>query len=93
MCFQKDHTVRNVFLYTNGTDGFSAYKGKVPYGLSLGDTRRQVEARLGPPAKTGGAPIINFWVDYPSKFLGITYATKSNEDFEARIATLSLNIR
>lgn len=41
--------VKAVYLYPNQTRYFGAYKGKLPLGLSPGDTKASVEEKLGPP--------------------------------------------
>lgn len=44
-----DQKVETVYLYPSTIQGFGAYKGKLPFGLSPRDTRANVEDKLGQP--------------------------------------------
>merc|ERR1711879_912791 len=47
-----------VFLYNEGVDGFSAYRGPLPQSLQWADVSRDVVARLGEPSdKYGGGRV------------------------------------
>jgi hypothetical protein len=45
--------VESVFLYAEGIAGFAQYTGTLPFDLTWGTTRAQVEAALGAPTASG----------------------------------------
>jgi hypothetical protein len=45
--------VETVFLYSQGFEGFSAYGGALPNGLSLASSRAEVRTALGDPVMSG----------------------------------------
>jgi hypothetical protein len=49
----RDQKVQTVFLYSEGFEGFSAYAGALPAGLSLASSRADVRAALGVPVMSG----------------------------------------
>jgi hypothetical protein len=49
----RDQKVQTVFLYSEGYEGFSAYAGTLPAGLSLASSRADVRAALGVPVMSG----------------------------------------
>jgi hypothetical protein len=49
----RDQKVRTVFLYSEGYEGFSAYTGVLPAGLSLASSRADVRAAMGEPVMSG----------------------------------------
>ena len=53
------------FLYAEGADGFSAFRGKLPHGLTLSDPRGDVESKLGPPERSSGGGELTFEAGYP----------------------------
>lgn len=44
-----DQKVESVFLYPGKDDGFDAYQGELPFGLTFTDTMEMVEQKLGRP--------------------------------------------
>ena len=44
-----DQIVRIAYLYIDNAEGFAAYKGKLPFGLTANDTMADVEYKLGHP--------------------------------------------
>lgn len=46
-----DQKVQNVFLYPGDSDGFAAYSGELPLGLTFTDTMEMVEQKLGYPVE------------------------------------------
>ncbi|MGL5863577.1 MAG: hypothetical protein ACRCY9_20245 [Phycicoccus sp.] len=50
-----DHTVRAVFLYARGVEGFGQFDEALPAGLSFEATREHVRATLDSPAMGGDA--------------------------------------
>jgi hypothetical protein len=78
------------FLYADGVEGHTQYKGRLPRGLSFSHTRQQIESLLGKPSKFGGAGISNYWEEYKTMGMLIAYNTKSHLDFNARISHIAL---
>jgi hypothetical protein len=85
-----DEMVTSFFLYAEGVDGYREYQGRLPRGLSFSHTRQQIESLLGKPSKFGGAGISNYWANYETMGVLITYNTKSYLDFNARISHIVL---
>jgi hypothetical protein len=46
-----DQNVQSVLLYSGNADGFAAYSGQLPFGLSFTDTMEIVEQKLGHPVE------------------------------------------
>jgi hypothetical protein len=44
-----DQKVQGIFLYPGNNDGFDAYQGQLPFGLTFSDTMEIVEHKLGRP--------------------------------------------
>lgn len=57
--------VTTVHLFSEGRDGFSAYRGELPGGLTMGDGRSAVRARLGPPSLRGWRRVLPFGASRP----------------------------
>ncbi len=51
----RKHLVETVFLYSEGFEGFSAYTGALPMGLSFANSRTEVRTALGEPVRSGEA--------------------------------------
>jgi hypothetical protein len=49
----RDRKVKTVFLYSQGFEGFSAYGGALPCGLSFASSRADVLAAVGDPVMSG----------------------------------------
>jgi hypothetical protein len=84
-------TVRTIFVNAPGVDGVDGYAGELPFGLSMANTRAEVERKLGrPPRSLGGG---NSWFQamYPRVGLSLTYATKSGRQADSPIRRLSLS--
>lgn len=50
-----------IFLYGQGDDEFSEYRGALPGGLSLSDGQEQARAKLGPSVKFNDARGLEIW--------------------------------
>ncbi len=44
-----NQTVKSVYLYPSDTDGFAAYRSKLPFGLASNDNMAAVEQKFGQP--------------------------------------------
>jgi hypothetical protein len=86
--FNKSDVLTTIFAYTDKADGFGPYAGKLPYGITLQLTRREVESKLGPPERSGGGTI-NYWSDYTSKGIGFTYNSMDVNNLDAKIYTIN----
>jgi hypothetical protein len=49
----QERRIKTVFLYSQGFEGFSAYAGALPLGLTLNSSRAEVRAAMGDPAMSG----------------------------------------
>jgi hypothetical protein len=45
--------VSSIFFYTDGRDGYSGFRGELPYSIHFGDSSESVLAKLGQPKKRG----------------------------------------
>ncbi|MCL2021867.1 MAG: hypothetical protein FWG81_07195 [Betaproteobacteria bacterium] len=59
--------LETIFLYAENVEGFSQYKGEIPYSLKFSETRQSIEQRFGIPTISGGNDVIQFWVSYPER--------------------------
>jgi hypothetical protein len=95
LALKPNHTVRAVFLYSEGVEGFSAYADALPAGVSLSSSRADVQAACGEAAmsmEAGGIGLmaIDFAFDrYESgdHYLRFEYVTG---DSAIRLVTLGL---
>jgi len=86
----KEDVLDAFFLYAEGADKFKQYRGELPEGLRILETRREVEQKLGEPKISGGEEVIPFWAAYPSKGVSITYVSKDTKDLGNRIHHLTV---
>jgi len=90
----RDDELTTIFLYSEGTDRFRQYQGDLPSGLSFQLTRKEVESILGPPGKSGGGGGSygwdNYWAEYRSKRIRITYDGNRADDLNLRIRDISI---
>lgn len=85
----ENNTIAGIFLYAQGADGFDAYPGELPLGLSWADVRRDVERKLGAPTATGGDGAIPFWARHQHG-VSVSYRDKSTTDFDNPLHHLTL---
>jgi hypothetical protein len=50
---EKDGSVRTVFLYSQGFEGFAQYLGSLPAGLTFSSSRVDARAAMGSPVMSG----------------------------------------
>jgi hypothetical protein len=60
-----DGRVASVFLYAEGYQDCKGFAGELPEGISFTDDRREVQARLGQPAASGGGTVMPFLGEAP----------------------------
>jgi hypothetical protein len=53
LALTRDHTIKTVYLYSEGYEGFSEYTGGLPAKLSFSSSRSDVRAALGAPVMSG----------------------------------------
>ena len=63
-----DQMVKSVYLYPSGTQGFTAYKGELPFGLVSNDNMAAVEQKFGNP-KVEHAPQAGWALGLPDEGL------------------------
>ncbi len=76
-----EHVVKTVYFYVHNTDGFSAYKGELPFGLKYYDNRQAVEYKLNHQGiGNGGLPDedsfpiqLHYWALYKKDGLTVIY--------------------
>ncbi len=101
-----DQKVQSIFLYPGNDDGFAAYKGQLPFGLTFTDTMEMVEHKLGHPVEihapqAGWAPglpdegvtldHIHYLASYKRFGVTIVYNSPSADDKGATIHALLIN--
>lgn len=86
----KTWTVQLIFVRAPGVNGGDGYAGAVPFGLSMTNTRAEVERKLGRPASSMGGGDFWFLASYPRAGLSLTYATKSRRQADSPIRQLAL---
>jgi hypothetical protein len=68
--------ITSIFFYADRADGFSAFSGELPGGLTWSDTRADVERKLGAPQVSGGNGAIPFWSGFQGG-VSVTYRDTS----------------
>jgi hypothetical protein len=61
-----------IFFYPPGTDGYAAYSGELPFGLTFDEPRASMWARLGPPASGSEKSKVNRW-DFDRDFVAVDF--------------------
>ncbi len=77
-----DGRVMMIQFHAEGYQGYNAFAGELPEGLSFTENRRAIQSRLGQPSASGGGTVIQFigktpkWdrFDRPSSSLHLQYA-------------------
>jgi hypothetical protein len=101
-----DQTVKSVYLYPSSVDGFTAYKGAIPFGLASNDTMAAIEQKFGQP-KVQHAPQagwepglpdegrspdhIHYWAVYKRFGVTVVYNSPSAADKNATIHSILVN--
>jgi len=88
--FSQKDILKCVLFYSEGAEGARQYHGDLPYGLSFQLTRKEVENVLGPPDKSDTGS--RYRTYYTSRGLRIDYNTTRDDDPDARIFFISLNL-
>ena len=87
----KEGKLDAIFLYNDGTEGFSGYKGTLPLGLDMNMKNVQVVKLLGEPSKKSPYNNVSpLWIEYSSKGLLINFKYKSYDDLDNPITCVSL---
>jgi hypothetical protein len=82
------YEVYAIFLMGEGQKWYKPFKGKLPYGIQMSDTRAQVEAKIGVGKRRSfGDKVV---IQYTTKNLEIAYNTEDENDKQARIATVQV---
>merc|ERR1712046_280761 len=79
-----------VFLYAEGIDGFRAYQGPLPEGLSWEHKSCDVVSLLGEPSDKFGGGRIPVSISYETKGLDVSFIGKNWDDASNPIAFLSI---
>lgn len=88
-----NQVVETVYLYLNHVDGFTPYKGELPYELKFYDIMGAVEHKLkkqgigdgGLPDEGGKPDHIHYWATYHQAGMIIIYNSPSPDDEDATI--------
>ena len=98
-----DQKVNSVFLYSGNADGFTTYKGQLPFGLTFTDTMEMVEQKLGHPVEihapqagwvpglpdeSGTLDHIQYFATYKQFGVTIIYNSPSANDKNASIHSI-----
>jgi hypothetical protein len=98
--------VESVFLYSDDSDGFTAYQGQLPFGLTFTDAMEMVEQKLGYPVEihapqAGWVPRLpdqgvtpdhfRYVATYEQFGLTVIYNTPSANDKNATIYAILVN--
>jgi hypothetical protein len=85
--------VIGVHLYSEGLDEYSEYPGSLPGDIRFGDTRDEIEQKLGPAsAKGGGTQGFGQWKAWPlwDRFDGESYSLHVQYSAKNRVELLTL---
>jgi hypothetical protein len=83
-----DQIVKTVYLYLNNADGFTAYKGELPFGLKFYDNLGAVEYKLkargvgnaGLPDEEATPDQLHYWAIYKQVGVTIIYNAPSPDE-------------
>ncbi|MDQ2692067.1 MAG: hypothetical protein M3Y68_08565 [Chloroflexota bacterium] len=90
--------VQNIYLYLHNGDGFTSYKGDLPFGLKFYDTMGAVEYKLnrqgigkeGRPDEAAVPDHFHYWAFYGEASMTIIYNTPFADE-DATIYAIVLN--
>ena len=91
--------IETVYLYLNKVDGFTPYKGQLPYGLKFYDIMGAVEYKLkkqgvgnnGLPDEGSTPDHLHYWATYQEAGMTIIYNSPSAIDEDATIYAILLS--
>ena len=94
-----NQVVETVYLYLNNDEGFSPYRGELPYGLKFYDIMGSVEHKLrkhglgngGLPDEGDTPDHLHYWATYQQAGMTIIYNSPSPEDEDATIYAILLS--
>ena len=94
-----DQIVETVYFYLNNVEGFSPYKGELPFGLKFYDTMGAVEYKLkrkgvgsaGLPDSGDIPDHLHYWANYQQAGMTIIYNSPSAEDEDATIYAIHVS--
>jgi hypothetical protein len=78
--FGPDGVLRNVTFYAAGAEGCRGFARGLPFGLSVGDTRRDVERKVGRPAEAVGGGTVPYCARYPGVGIFVRYKGAGRRD-------------
>ena len=81
-------TISSIVVFNRDSEEGLTYIGPFPDGLTSSDTRREVEAKIGSPAKSGTAN--NYFAEYDQLGLKIDYVGGDARDPSNRIESLRI---
>ena len=99
--------IEQIYLYADGGSDFTAFTGELPFGISRDDTMSMVEKKLGYPKvpqvpQFGWEPGLpdeastpdhhHYWATYENYDLTIIYNSPSDQDKNASIHMILINI-
>ncbi len=87
LCFNGKGVLTCIFLYSENTDDFHAYKGALPGNLSWNDTRTDVHRKFGKPDSVtpGCGKVINLMDDYDTQGVTVDYHSQDPADMKTLI--------
>jgi hypothetical protein len=98
-----DQTIKTAYLYITNSEGFTAYRGELPLGLSSNDTMATVEQKLGQPKidhapqagwglgspdESGSPDHLHYWAIYKRFGVTVVYNSPSANDKGATIQSI-----
>lgn len=83
---------QSLHVHLQAGEGYAAYQGQWPMGLSSTDTRRQLERRFGQPGSSGGTKEIGYSAYYTKHGFSLTYSTDDMRDPKARLCEVSFRL-
>jgi hypothetical protein len=77
-------------LHAASTEGYAYYPGELPHGITVKDTRKAVEAKIGMPPVSSSGPM-GYHAYYSRLGLELTYAKDSPRDADNPLAKIHLS--
>jgi hypothetical protein len=82
--------VRLIAIYGEDVEGFHAYRGELPLGISIDDVRQDIESKLGSPPESSGGGATPYCAEYKQIGIIIDYRGNDPHDAKNRIARITL---
>lgn len=96
LCANNHDSIKAIFQYSEGSENYNQFTGKLVGGLNFTMTRKDVNQKLGQPKSGNGAGVIDYEETYeynPNILISVGYKLKDTLDMNNPIKVIGLHYR